>query len=234
MPFIDYVLGASPDPGSAKHTPAEELQHTIWERWARIHMRNRLRSVAYRGIFDGGYIDSQATGGFAVKQWKYADGAFVFRFHDGDGLFRTSAPASRHFTEVSFATMLSEDHFTRTMHFEGWRFAPTRDATSVLNACQTPFIELRKVLYAVSAAEKQGDPPILVADSRLPQLEFDALTADERAAVTDALSLRRCACQLCEYYRPRVQKLVEKREAKESASAEKPVKKTAKKTAKKG
>ena len=214
MPFIDYILPASPDAKSEKHTSPDELMPIIWERWARIHMQNRLRHGAYNPVFGGGYIDSQSKGGLAVKQWQYKDGAFVFRFHDGDGLFRTLARASRHFTEVSFTTMLEEDHFSRTIHFEGWHFEPTRNATAVLNDNATPFIELRKGLYMLSAPEKPSDPPHIETDPRMPALTFEALDETERASVTFAVENHRCACQLCEYYRPRVQKLVEKRQAK--------------------
>ena len=182
-------------------------------------MGNRLRGRAYAGIMTGGYINSQATGGFAVGKWNHIDGALWFRFPDCDGMFAYAAIACAHFTEVAITTLLEDDNFTRTMKHEGWILQPLRDATTALNESATPLIDLRGVLYVLSAASESGGPPQLLTDSRLPKLSFSELTATEQIAVTTAVEHHRCACLLCEYYRPRIAKLVEKR-AQKTAKAE--------------
>ncbi len=217
MSWVDYRLPFRPSQDNPPKEAAESLQRTIWDSWARIHMGNRLRGRAYLGIFRGGYIDSQARGGFDTKKWKPDDGALLFRFHDADGLFELAAKACAHFAEVSFATMLAEDHFSLTMKHEGWILEPQRDALTVLSDCATPFMDLRGVLYMLSPGAKPGAPPTLLTDPRLPQLEFATLTIAEKKAVTEAVESRRCACLLCEYYRPRVKKLLEKQVAKAAA-----------------
>ena len=226
MGWIEYRLALRPSPDRPQAHAADELQKIIWDRWARIFMGNRLRGRAYFAIFNGGYIDSQAAGGFAVKKWKFDEGALLFLFHDGDGAFALESRACAHFTEVSYATMLAFDHFSRSMKFEGWILEPPRDATTVLNDCATPFIDLRGALYMISPGAHPGAAPALLNARLRPELAFADLTAAEQSAVLRAIEQRRCACLLCEYYRPRVERELAKRAAKEEkapkAAASKP------------
>lgn len=221
MAWIDYRLPFRASQELAPKCSAEELLRLLWERWARSFMGNRLRGRAYYGIFHGGYVDSQAAGGLATKKWKPEDGSLLFRFHDADGLFALQSRACAHFTEVSFATMLEEDHLPLTMKHEGWILESTRDATAALEDCATPLMDLRGVLYLLSPGAKPEDPPALLTDPRLPGLSFAELTSAEQQAVREAVDRRRCACLLCEYYRPRIAKLLEKRAAKAHKSAAK-------------
>ncbi len=211
MQWFDYRLPIRPATDQTPALPSSELHRQIWERWARIHMGNRLRGRAYTGIFSGGYIDSQASGGFAVGKWNHSDGALWFRFPDGDGLFTSAAMASAHFTEVSVATLLEDDNFSRTMKHVGWLLEPLRDASTALNNSLTPLIDLRGVLYVIVSPSSTGAAPQLLSDARLPKLAFSELTSVEQGAVIAAADQHRCACLLCEYYRPRIAKLVEKR-----------------------
>jgi hypothetical protein len=202
---VDVVIAAGPLPGAATSLDPPLLLDALWKRWLRIHMGNRVRRAPYTPIFSGGYIDSQAAGALAVGAWRYADGALRLRFDDSLGTARVHAIASAHFTTLSLALLTLDQNFVLGMRHEGWLIAPHPDPRAVMDDVDTPLIELRGALYVIQGP---ASSPSLISPHPTQTLTVEMLTTEERAAVTDAITRRACQCQLCEYYRPRVEKLM--------------------------
>ncbi|MFO0562835.1 MAG: hypothetical protein U0269_32750 [Polyangiales bacterium] len=201
--------------------PEGELAEIVFNRWARIHTRNRVRRAAYDPIFVGGYLDSQAKGALAVGAWGVRDNALRYVFDDALGRARVYAIACAHFMSVSIAVMLLEDNFERSMRFGGWRFSPPFSAMELMNNCDAPLVELRGSLYAITAPASDKAPPTILSPHPLKALTFDQLLEDEQRAVVRAWESRECQCQLCEYYRPRAPKYLAKRDERVAREAKK-------------
>jgi hypothetical protein len=215
---VTVIVTATEHPDAPQHVAAAQLVDDLWNRWLRIHMRNRVRRAAYDPIFPGGYIDSQAKGALATGAWRYVDGAFRLRFDDALGNARVYAVAAAHFATVSLVVLSLEDNFTRSMRFAGWTFDAHPDPMSTMNDVDTPLIELRGALYVIVGP---ASAPSLISPHPTQTLEMDALDARERAAVLDAIERRWCQCQLCEYYRPRVPKQLATNAARAARAVEK-------------